>query len=342
MLIAAVLFALSPAKIAVTDPRILYVGRFDRHDSTSAACQWSATEVRLNLKGQTVKVEMDEKGHDRWQVVVDGTPKEVIAPTAGDGVYTIDAGTSGKHEVRLVKRTEPFVGTTRFVGFETPDGDLSAIKAKKRRLEVIGDSITCGYGNEGPNQNERFKPETENAYMSYASIAARSLDADVEIIAWSGRKMWPNDTVPEIYDMVLPSEKEPTYDFKGPAPDAIVINLATNDFGAKNPDETQWTGAYEAFIHRLWGHYPKARIYAAIGSMMTDGYPPERKALTTLRGYLERMVARINDKRLGMIEFEQQKMELDGIGSDWHPSVKTHEKMGAKLADRLRADLNWK
>jgi hypothetical protein len=121
----------------------------------------------------------------------------------------------------------------------------------------------------------------------------------------------------------------------------VVINLATNDFGKGNPNEGQWTGAYEAFIQRVWSHYPKAHVYAAVGSMMTDDWPPQNRALSTLRGYLQRMVDRLHDKRLGMIEFDVQKME-DGIGSDWHPNIKTHEKMAAKLAERIEADLHWK
>ncbi len=328
------------SQIGPADPRILYVGRFSQ-GVEGTSCQWPASEVRLRLNGRTLKVSIAELGKDLWQIVVDRAPREVLAPTQGTAEYSIDAGSAGIHTISLVKRTEAFVGTTGFTSFETPGGKLESCRGKGRHLEVVGDSISCGYGNEGANQNERFKPETENAYMSYASIAARELDADVDIIAWSGRKMWPDNTMPEIYDSILPTVKQPVYEFTGPAPDAVVINLATNDFGVQNPDETHWTGAYEEFIRRIWSHYPKARVYAAIGSMMTDNWPPKNLALTTLRGYLQRMVARINDKRLGLIEFDQQKMDVDGIGSDWHPSVKTHQKMGDRLAERLRKDLRW-
>ncbi len=327
-----------PATVAPDDARLVYVGRFDWRDPKAPACQWSASEVRLTVEGPTLVATLEEKGHDFWEVVVDGTPKAPLELKEGREAYTLNLGGPGKHEVRLVKRTEPFVGTTTIRSFETPGGKLAQARAKRRHLEVVGDSITCGFGNEGKDHDEPFRPATENAYQSYASQAARMVDADVTLIAWSGRKMWPDNTTPEIYDRVLPTQAEPLYDFKGPAPEAVVIHLATNDFGRSNPEEKGWTNAYEAFVRRVWTHYPKAHVYAAIGSMMSDDYPQGNRALSTVRGYVTRLVARMHDPRLHMVEFEQQKME-DGIGASWHPSMRTDAKMAARLAKALKRDV---
>jgi lysophospholipase L1-like esterase len=326
--------------VAPADPRIALVGRFDVSDPGKATCQWSASEARLRVKGESLVAKIDENGHDAFEVVIDGKPISVLNLKQGPSDYTIDLGSEAVHEVRLVKRTEPFVGTATFLGFEAPNGSILSAPRKRRHIEVVGDSITCGYGNEGANEHEHFKPETENAYESYASIAARQVNADVTILAWSGRKMWPDNTVPEIYDRILPTRPEPLWSYKAPVPDAVVINLATNDFGPSNPDEAKWTGAYEAFIRRVEAHYPHARIYPAIGSMMSDTWPPGRKPLSTLRGYLEHMVARMHDPKIRIVEFDVQKPE-DGLGSDWHPNIKTQEKMGSRLAEALRQDLHW-
>lgn len=328
----------APTFIAPDDKRLVYVGRFDRRDLKAPVCQWSASEVRLVVEGSTLTVSMEEKGTDFWEPVVDGQPKAALALKPGVGAYTLDLGRPGKHEVRLVKRTEPFVGTTTIRGFETPGGRLLAAKPKKRHLEFVGDSITCGYGNEGASQNERFAPATENAYESYASLAGRMVDADVTLIAWSGRKMWPDNTMPEIYDRVLPTGEEPRWGFGGPAPEAVVVNLATNDFGRENPEEGAWTGAYEAFVRRVWSHYPKAHVVVAFGGMLSDDYPQGHRVLSTVRGDLTRLVARMHDPRLSLVEFDPQRME-DGIGADWHPSVKTDAKMAARLAGVLKRDV---
>ena len=332
----SLLAALALPLIPPSDARIVTVGRFDWTNKAAPACQWPASEIRLRVKGPGLKVRFDESGDDLWAVEVDGKQSGVLKLNKGADTYTIEV-TSGTHDVSFIKRTESFVGTTRFLGVE---GKLEPATRKKRTIEVVGDSITCGYGNEGASQNEHFKPETENAYMSYASIAARSVNADVTLIAWSGRKMWPDNTMPEIYDRVLPTQEQPKYDFKGPVPSAVVINLATNDFGRGNPDEKGWTDAYEAFIRRVWSHYPKAHIYLATGSMMSDNYPQGQNALTTVKGYLDKIMLRMHDKRMHRIDFDMQRME-DGIGSDWHPSIKTDQIMGAKLAAALRKDLGW-
>lgn len=294
--------------------------------------------MRLRLRGDTLVVTLEEGGKNLWQVVVDGKPAAVLTPHPDLGEYAIDLGSDGVHDVSLVKRTEAFVGTTRFRGFDVPNGGLFQARRRAKTIEFVGDSITAAFGNEGGSKEEQFKVETENAYLSYASIAARSLDAEVRILAWSGRKMWPDNTVPEIYDRVLPTQAAPLAD--DAAPDAVVINLATNDFAPSNPEERGWTGAYEAFIRRVWAKYPEARVYATLGSMMTDDHPAGSRALSTARGYLTRMVARINDRRLRFVEFETQRAE-DGIGSSWHPSVATQRKMAARLVEAMRKDLGW-
>ena len=337
-MLASLLFAVSTT--LPTDPRIVLVGRFDLTDPAAVACQWSACEVRLRVKGPTLVATIDEAGHDGWQVVVDGKATDVLTPTAGAADYSISLGADAVHDVSLVKRTEPFVGTTRFRGFDVPGGGLFQARRKPKLIEVVGDSITCGYGVEGKSQNEHFTPETENATLSYASVAARELDADVRILAWSGRKMWPDNTMPEIFDRVLPTQPAPLASVDEPTPDAVVINLATNDFGRDNPAEKPWTDAYESFIRRVWLGAPAAPVYVTLGSMMTDDYPVGHKALSTARGDLARMIARMHDSRLHFVEFERQRME-DGIGADWHPNVVTQAKMGDRLAEAMRKDLGW-
>jgi hypothetical protein len=160
-------------------------------------------------------------------------------------------------------------------------------------------------------------------------------------VAFSGRKMWPDNTTPELYDRTLTFDPTNPWDFSKYTPDAIVINLATNDFGRGIPDETGWAGAYVAFIHRLREHAPKARIYCAIGTMMSD--LPPNKPLTALHRYLDKVVADCKakgDLNVSILDFGTQD-PANGIGADWHPSQKTQELMGAQLAGALKKDLGW-
>ncbi|HWD39359.1 MAG TPA: GDSL-type esterase/lipase family protein [Fimbriimonas sp.] len=323
------------APIPPSDPRIVYVGRFDWTDKAAPACEWSASEVRLRVHGPTLLATIDDTNGAAWEKEIDGKDEGLVPLKKGEDTYTIDLGSDSDHVVRLVRRTEAFMGPTKIKGFETPNGRLLKARPKRRHLEFVGDSITCAYGNEGKRKEEHFKPETENAYMSYASIAARDVDADVTIIAWSGRKMWPDNTTPSIYNKILPNlPGGPDYDFKGPKPDGVIINLATNDFGRGAPDEAGWTSAYEGFIKRVWSHYPKAQIYATTGSMMFGAN------LATLKTYIEKIKSDLHDPRLHSLDFGTQDPN-DGYGADWHPNITTDEKMGAKLAEALKHDLGW-
>jgi hypothetical protein len=333
-----------PALLATTlqvsaGDSVCYIGRVDL-TAGAARSSWSATGVELKVSGEKLQATLASPGDNYVQVEVDGQPV-VTWHVKGDGTFTISlpkTTRTGWHRVRLIKKTEPFVGVITWKEFRADR--FARPDAPKRRLEIIGDSISCGYGNLGANQNEHFATDTEDAYQTYGSIAGRAVGAETWIHAWSGRKMALDNTIPEIYDLAIPTEPTTKWNFKEEAPQAILINLATNDFGKGNPDEKSWTAAYSAFIGKLRARAPKAFIYCATGSMMTDSYPPGNNALSTVKGYLNRMVARIADPRVKRIDFDPQRME-DGIGSDWHPNVKTHTKMAAVLTEALRKDLGW-
>jgi lysophospholipase L1-like esterase len=55
-----------------------------------------------------------------------------------------------------------------------------------RLIEVIGDSISCGYGDLGKLADSECLT-TESHWDSYEAVAARALGAEVSTIAASGR-----------------------------------------------------------------------------------------------------------------------------------------------------------
>lgn len=332
-----------PVAVAALDARVAYQGRFDRRDAAGPRCAWPASAVAIRFRGADLNVRLKGSDANRWQVEVDGIATAKLKSRGGEHRFRLASGLgAGEHTVRLVKGTETFFGVEQVLGFELSEGAVVLpLEAPRHRIEVIGDSISAGYGNEAASQEEKFSPDTENAYFTYGAIAARELGAGYTCLAWSGRKMWPNNTVPELYDLALAQDPASTWDFSAPAPDVVLINLATNDFNGKNPDEAGWTGAYKAFIARLRGHYPKAALYCAIGTMMGDW--GEGKPLSTLRGYLSRMVAGIKaggDDNVRIIDFGTQD-GANGFGADWHPNVKTHRIMAAQLVKTLHDDLGW-
>lgn len=333
------------AEIAATDSRVRYVGRFDRNDTAGPRCTWSASSVSVALSGGSLAVKLNDSGKNFWQVVVDGAPTGVLQLKKGEHVYPVVTDLpEGRHIVELVRRTEFFGGVTQISGFVIDDvATLLPVPARPHRIVVIGDSISCGYGNEAPRKEDRFSSATENAWLAYGAVAAREVGADYVCIAWSGKTLWPNNSILDYYDRVLPDEKSAKWDFSTWTPDVVIVNLGTNDFGKGNPDETGWVGAYVEFIKRIRTNYPKASVYCGIGTMVSDWPPGGRMVRTTLMGYLEEVVAQANaagGPPVRLIDFGVQKEE-NGIGADWHPSAKTHALMGAQLAAALKTDLGW-
>jgi hypothetical protein len=263
-----------PVKVWMNDRSVRYVGRFDLTDLSRPRCSWSGSSVIFRFKGSGVNVQIEGGNNGRIQVVVDGKPTKVIALREKLRRYEVaSALPEGEHTVELVRATEPLFGITRFHSLELTEGGTLTLPPPpaERRIEIIGDSISCGFGNTAKSEKEAFHPDTENWYESYGAIAGRQLGAEVMCTAWSGKLMWPKNTIPEIYDKVLPTDPgSRAWDFSSWQPQAVVIALGTNDFAGKNQPETEWSAAYKAFVRRLRALYPEAVIYVASSPMMSD------------------------------------------------------------------------
>ena len=352
---AAVAPAPLPVEVPPDHPNLRYSGRFDRSNRQEALCAWSATAVTVRFHGTAVNVRLGT-GANRFEAVVDGAPVKILSAATADArapasapaptLYALAAGLpDGDHEATVFKCTEPLVGNAAFGGFQLGAGAAVLPAAPvRRKIEVIGDSISCGYGNEAASKDEPFSPATENAWWTYGAIAARAVGADYECIAWSGRKMYPDNTIPEIFDRTLPRDRGSRRAGDQKKPDVMLVNLCTNDFSfPKVPDHGGWVKAYRGFVARLRRDAPQATIYCALGSMMADGSPAGRPSLTMAREWIQEVVKDCNDAgdaKVRFLEFEPQQA-ANGYGANFHPSVRTHQIMAEKFVGAMRTDLGW-
>lgn len=270
-----------------------------------------------------------------------------------DTYLLYESETEKETRIRLVKYSEVAFGRVGIKEIIIDSGNAPRPSAKKaRRLEFIGDSITCGYGNEGVWNVDGFNTAQENPWEAYAAVTARALDADYHLISWSGIGIisnWtdqevPNDAwlMPAMYpytdkstDLALGHREQQLWDHSSFTPDCIIINLGTNDAsytkGIAGRVET-FGKEYFRFVKNVHTLNPASKILCTLGAMGQE-----------LCEELERQVKKLSDEGSGEIysmRFDLQK-EQDGIGTDWHPGKTTHRKMARKLEDRLRKIMVW-
>jgi lysophospholipase L1-like esterase len=324
---------------------IHYVGRFDTSDSKGPKFEWPASAIQTRFSGTGIDVKLSGS-ENQFQVVIDGAPTIVLKTTSGSSTYTLAKGLSdGDHDVILYRRTEAFFGAVQFLGFVPSSGKplIATPSATSRRIEIIGDSISCGYGDEGTSPTCSFSADTENEYLSYGALTARALGAEQVTTAWSGKGVYRDfggsttDELPVLYERTLPEVAGSTWDFARWVPDVVVIDLGTNDF-AKGDPGSAFTTAYVAFVKQIRGHYPKAEIFVTLGPML-DG-----ANLTQARTYLNSVVSTVKsggDAHVSFLEFAEQNITADGGGCDYHPSLKTHQKMASTLTAAIETKMGW-
>ena len=215
-----------------------FIGRYARPEETPGEVlfDWSGNYItvrfqgtskvtaKLRLPGEVPQDQMftfavDDLSPVTRQITVkkDANGNPTLEPEENYVIDNLDPGRP--HEVTIYKNTEAQKGSVIFKGFDLHGGTLLPPTRRPRRIEFIGDSIICGYGNEGKNATCPFEvkvrdvhgpdgkpvvdpvsgepvtvtvPLTENQYLSFTSIAARELDADATTICWSGKGVYKN------------------------------------------------------------------------------------------------------------------------------------------------------
>ena len=345
-------------RVAPDDPRLRYTGRVDRRDPagprfsnvlTAVAVRVESPAVRLHLRDVPYRRFDGQRENNRYELLIDGAPAGFLTAREPEWTHTVELP-PGPHVVELVKRTEPEVGQGQLVSLELPFGGrvLAPPERPSRRLEIIGDSLTTGFGNVGAGPRCPFGATTEDAYRSYGALAARALQAELHVVAWGGRGVVRNydlsaaGTLRELYPRTLPEEPWSRWDFSRWTPDAVVIYLGTNDFSHPDLDEDTFDRGYLELVTTVRRHYPDAHILCAYPSL-SDDRPEGLKRWSRSRAAVDRVMAKLADAgvtRVKAFAFDRAAPD-DGLGCLWHPSLPTHEAQAAQLRDLLAETLGW-
>jgi len=325
--------------IKADNPNYAYIGRFDFSDRIHPVFMYSGCRIRTVFEGTYLELVMDDDSLRNFFTVIIDKNISVLHTVRKDGHYIIaDNLSSGIHTFEIIRRTEWHGGNTTFSGIILEKGrTIFKPEIKERKIEFIGNSYTCGYGNEGKSRNEPFRYETENNYMTYGAIAARDLDAEYLMVCRSGIGMYqgygghPEFNMPAFYDEVVLNCSQ-MWDYKMYQPQVVVIDLGGNDLSAEL-DSGKFINAYIDFLARLRKNYESAIIVCIAGpSSEGDEWQKWRRLIHSI---VDKVIT--TDPEVHYFEFSPFVPD----GSDWHPNVEQHTMMAAELTLFLEVLTGW-
>ena len=357
---AIVTVPLKGSVIKPTNPRIVYTGRISFTNPDRPAWNYPGVQIMAAFEGTSLRMIAKPRSGYFMAQIDQAEPFKVAFRGERDSVVTLaTALPEGRHLVRLMYVIEGYEFFPEFWGFVLDEGRqlVEAPLLPSRKIEFIGNSITCGYGNEGLKKEEHFDYATENHYYSYASITARNLQAQHWVVARSGIGAYrnydgpktgnPESNMPVQYEYTgyawKPElRKEPTFlqekwDFNRYQPDVVCINLGTNDLSTPNYDLSLLKQGYQKLLKMVRQHNPKAKIVFLTGSML---YNQELQLAKQLLDEVTAEAQKAGDKEVYRFDMNH----IDGeafLGNDWHPNVYQDEKMAGELTPYLRKLMNW-
>lgn len=251
-------------------------------------------------------------------------------------------------------------------GFQT-DGFFLPVSDRRFKLEFIGDSITSGEGTYGANEDTDWLPMYMSSSRNFAVMTSDALNADYHLISqggWGVLSSWDNNphcNIPSRYEKLCGlacgefNEKlgaQEPYRFDKWEPDAIIVNLGTNDASAfqqpawtdpatgetfqqhKNPDGTyrqedlmRFEQAVVDFLVMIRKNNPRSHIVWTYGML---GYDLTMAITDAINAYRKQS----KDNNVAFLQLPNTTPET--IGAHAHPGVQSHKRAAKLLIEYLK------
>lgn len=335
---------------------------------------WNGSAVEVNVSGTElwIDIDVDFDTFEPWVGTdIDGAfmSRQMLMP----GSYslclfrnmTMEAVKNVRFYRELQAMSEDDACHVLIRGFRT-DGEFFPVADKRFKLEFIGDSITSGEGTYGPNGDQPWISMFMSSSRNYAAMTAKALDADFRLISQGGWGVlcgWdnnPHHNIPSCYEKIcglglgtfnekLGAQKiNPFAEWK---PNAIVVNLGTNDCSAFNQpmwedpatgesfkqrlnpdgsfvaeDAARFEKAVVDFLYMLRRNNPDSTIVWVYGMLGYDLSLPIANAINTFR-------KESGDIKTFFLQLPNTTEET--VGCRFHPGVKSHERAAKVLTEYL-------
>ncbi|WP_370737562.1 electron transporter RnfD [Bifidobacterium lemurum] len=325
------------------------MGRIDDADPTRPVWVHPYTQTSFRFTGTSLSMRLINHrnyGDNHIGVALDGFQTKARIPADDVEVtLTLAQGLPDiEHEVTVFKRQdgEHYI---ELLGFEADAGArvlAPADPAPSRRIEVYGDSVSCGERNEATRYVGEADPDVDlsaysNSWWSYAAITARNLDAQLHDVSQGGIALldgigWfcgPNYVGQEsMWDRIeynpFLGESKP-WDFSRYTPHVVVVAIGQNDanphdFMANDYEGEQardWRERYADFARRLRAVYPHALIILTTTVLMHDA---------SWDTAIDDAHAALDDPRIVRFRYSR-----NGSATPGHPRIAEHEEMAREL-----------
>ena len=180
--------------------------------------------------------------------------------------------------------------------------------------------------------------------LSWATLVSRNIQADLHIVAWSGKGVVRNYgdasqmseyPMPTYYNRTLGSRSLSATNYWNPAgsvvgsyvPTMILVHLGTNDFSTQPaPSDSQFTTGLIDFVHVLQADYPNAKI----------GLICSPKMASSNCVYISNAAVATNTTYAYIPSDAMVKPD----GCDGHPSIAAQESIAAYVMPAVESMLN--
>ena len=334
---------------------------------------WSHGGIEVNVTGSELWVELETScaGYEPWMVVeLNGSiiARQMVLPGTTSLCLYRSMENGPVKNVKFYRDLQAVSGDTEtqvlIKGLKT-DGEFLPVEEKKLKIEFIGDSITSGEGTYGAFDDGEWLAMYQSSSRTYVNMIERGLKAEARAIShggWGVYVGWDNDlrnAIPSIYKYVCgtsrgeKNEKLGTmreYDFSLWQPDAVVVNLGTNDRTSfetpaldipgmglckmrKNEDDSfneedarKIEVAIIDFLGVLRECNKKAHIIWCYGML---GYDLEALIKKAVKEYMDKS----GDEKVEYISLPCATEET--FGSHMHPGYKNHHEAALVLGKRI-------
>lgn len=312
--------------------------------------QWPAIHAEAAFTGRVAALAVSDSPA-RYRVTLDpGAPDPAVVvldrPVAG----TLDLAPRGPGPHRLtietLGETPDAPGVLPRLLVPTAAAAQPAPAPPVRRIEVIGDSDSTGYGilHDGRDCDDATTRASSDSTAAWPARVARALGAELRLHAATGIGLIrnyggaaPDRTLAALYPRTLWSDADAAPMIADPwQPQAIVVAIGSNDFASPLQPGEPWEDAQAVgrdfapaladFLAALRARAPHAAILMAVWPEYGPPYLRAHRAALDLR-------AQAGDDAVALLALPR----MDKTACGWHPSVTDHVAIAQVVIDHLAA-----